>query len=281
MSRRIYASATIGFAALAALAVAAPAFAQTNPSTDMPVRNFPDAAAWQGKGQGKDMTPGGTRTGMRPGVFGTVSAISGTTLTVSSKQAPVASGSTAATVTYTVDASNATVKKDNATSTLSAIAVGDTVAVQGTVTGTNVVATTIRDGVMARVPGQTGPNGQNDQNSQGKGRMASSTPSIQGNGEPVVAGTLSAVNGSSLTVSTKSNVTYTVDASSAKIVQGKNTVSVSGLTVGDSVVVQGAVSGTSIAASSVIDQPKPTSSNAAHSGFFGGIGAFFSHLFGF
>ena len=87
---------------------------------------------------------------VRPGVTGTVSAISGTTLTVTSKKMErgmnkAGTSTPAASVTYTVDASNATVTKNNTTSTLSAIAVGDTIMVQGTVSGTNVTATTIRD----------------------------------------------------------------------------------------------------------------------------------------
>ena len=57
-----------------------------------------------------------------------------------------------------------------------------------------------------------------------------------------------------MTVTNKSNVTYTVDATNAKIVQGQNTIAVSNVAVGDSVVVQGTVNGNSITASSVIDQ---------------------------
>lgn len=75
---------------------------------------------------------------MGTGIFGTVSALNGTTLTVNSKRATT-------TTTYMVDATNATVFKDKATSTISAILVNDTVVVQGTVTGTNVIATRIVD----------------------------------------------------------------------------------------------------------------------------------------
>ena len=170
--------------------------------------------------------------------------------------------------------------KDNATSSVSAIAVGDTVIIQGTKNGTNITATTIRDGVTTR-PGGMKPG------TAGSGVNAPSP--IQGNGEPVVAGTVSAISGSTLTVSTKSNVTYTVDASSAKVVQGNGTASLSSVAVGDSVIIQGTVNGTAITASSVIDQkalPAPGASGTdahpqPHLGFFGSIGNFFSHLFGF
>lgn len=89
---------------------------------------------------------GGPRGGGKgPGVMGTVSAISGTTLTVADKNG----------TSYTVNAAGATVKKGSgtagtapATSTLSAVAVGDTVGIRGTVSGTTVTATEIMDGVF-------------------------------------------------------------------------------------------------------------------------------------
>src|ERR1700722_1326994 len=76
---------------------------------------------------------------MPPGVFGTVSAISGSTLTVTSK----GFGANATATTYTVNAANATVMKNGATSALSDIAVGDNVMAQGTVSGDTVTATKI------------------------------------------------------------------------------------------------------------------------------------------
>jgi len=166
-------------------------------------------------------------------------------------------------------------QKNNVVGTISSIAVGDTIMAQGTLTGTNLVATTIRDGVMARkTPGTN--NGQ----PEAKGQMPSP---FTGNGQPVIAGTVSAVNGSVLTVTNKSNVTYTVDVTNAKIVQGQNTIAISGVVVGDSVIVQGTINGNSVTASSVIDQKATsTTTNAPkHQGFFGSIGSFFSHLFGF
>ena len=58
--------------------------------------------------------------GTMPGVFGTVSAINGTTLTLTSKDfgGPQGANTSASAKTYTVDASNATVFKSGATSTL-------------------------------------------------------------------------------------------------------------------------------------------------------------------
>jgi hypothetical protein len=203
----------------------------------------------------------------KPGVFGTVSSISGNIITVTSKQ------SSDTTATYTVDATSATITKDNATGTIASIVVGDTIMAQGTLTGTNLVATTIRDGVMMNRGSKTGTTTETSQ-----------TPSITGNGEPLVAGTVSAISGATLTITNKSNVTYTVDATNAKVVQGQNTISISGIAVGDDVVAQGTVNGNSVVASSVIDQKPATtasSTTTTHKGFFGSIGSFFSKLFGF
>jgi hypothetical protein len=280
MQKRTYTSLAAALGIVAALALAAPALADTTSGT---TATPPTTHA--GWGQGGPMhtgMPGGMQRA--PGVFGTVASISGTTLTVTSKMPQKKTdlsgtiGMTATAVTYTVDASNATVTKDNAASTVSAIAVGDTVMVQGTVSGTNVTAKTIRDGVMMQkgtkpgTPGQTG---------------TSPAPIITGNGQPVVGGSVTAESGSILTITNKSNVTYSVDATSATIEKGNAASTLSSVAVGDTVIVQGAVNGSSITASSVIDQgATPAAGSTAPKpkgvmGFFSGIGGFFAHLFGF
>jgi hypothetical protein len=225
----------------------------------MPVASA-NGGAWHGRG-------GTTGTAGR-GTFGTVTAVNGTTITVTSKAGP--NGTAGA--TYTVDAANATVMKNGATSSVSNIAVGDTVMVAGTVNGTSITATSIRDGVGQRQPGT---------------RTPAQSP-IQGNGEPVVGGTITAVNGTTITVTNKSNVTYTIDASAATVVKGNVTSSIANVATGDNVLVQGTVNGTSVTASSVIDQGAPNSASAAHQGsggfsggIFNAIGGFFHKLFGF
>jgi hypothetical protein len=264
MNIKRYTSAIVALTTLATLATAIPALA----STTAPVPQ----GAWGGHiGQG--MRHGNKN--MRLAVFGTVSAISGNIITVTGKQG---FGAKATATTFTVDATNAKIMKDNTASTISSIAVGDTIMAQGTLTGTNLVATTIRDGVMKGGPGKNGAN-QNPS-------------AITGNGQPIVAGTVSAISGSTLTITNKSNVTYTVDATNAKITQDNSdtTLTVSNITVGDMVVVQGAVNGNSVVASNIIDQAKPANGNTAtsgaahpqpHKGFFGAMGSFFSHIFGF
>src|ERR1035437_7221371 len=132
-------SVTTGLAIAASMALAIPAFAQTNSSSNKP------NVGWSRRGYsqlspGHTAGQGGINRGqgmMRPGVSGTVTAVNGNIITINGRQG---FGSTTPTVSYTVNATNATVRKNNATSTVSSIAVGDVIAVQGTITGTNVTA---------------------------------------------------------------------------------------------------------------------------------------------
>jgi hypothetical protein len=118
----------------------------------------------------------------------------------------------------------------------------------------------------------------------------------QGNGQPIVGGSVSAVSGTSLTVTNSSNVTYAIDASSATVFKKGATSTVADIAVGDEVIVQGAVSGQSVTANSVIDhgtklapsaaatnadRTSPASSRGKMGGFFGGIGNLFHRMFGF
>jgi hypothetical protein len=238
---------------------------------------------------------------MRPGVFGTVTANDGSTLTVTGKQftrpaagSPAGTAPTSTTVTYTVDTTSATtVTKNNAASTVSAIAVGDTVAVQGTVgTITNgaatVTATSIRDGVMPRGQGQ----GNGKAGGSASANANAEANLVAGNGQPVIGGAITAIggtDGTTLTVTNKSNVTYSVETSGAKFLQGSTTIAFSNLKQGDNVIVQGTVNGTNVTASTVIDQGQPVAAGTTGTptkhgflgGIFGGIGSFFSHIFGF
>ena len=250
-----------GFAAT--LAIALPVFAQTTQTpSGMP-------GGWT---RGGHFGMGGAI----PGVFGTVSAVNGTSLTVTAKTRPNATSTTE--VVYTVDASSAKIMKNGTTSAVSSITVGDMVTVRGTVSGTNVTATAIRDGVMG-MPGMPGSRGF------GRSGTATTTPPIKGNGEPVVGGSITAISGTMLTVTNASNVTYSVDASSATIVKKGTTSTIANVAIGDNVIVQGTVNGTSVTASSVIDQGVANAGNSgtqgARVGFFGTIGNFFKHLFGF
>ena len=169
-------------------------------------------------------------------VSGIVTAVSGNTLTVSSQTHPRGkeSNSTASTV-YTVDATNATVNKNNATSSVSSIAVGDRVVVFGTISGTSVKAVTIKDGMA-------------------KSERDNGSMPIMANGQPIIAGKITNISGSVLTITNRGSVTYTVDASNAKIFMNRATTTIASLVVNDNVLIQGTVNGNSVIASSVISK---------------------------
>lgn len=271
MNIKKYVYTFIALATLTTLVGAVPALADNTTSNNQPNNGVYNNGV---RNNTEGMMNRSNKGMMKFGVFGTVSAISGNTITVTSKQRsnPTATTATVSTI-YTVDATNAKITKNNIAGTISSIVVGDTLVVQGTVTGTNVVATTIRDDVMRSGLGNIDNSGQK-------------LSTIIGNGQPVVLGTVSLINGGVLTITNKSNITYTVDATNAKITEGPNTILVSNIAVGDNLVVQGTVNGNAVVASTIIDQTKPVNTNTGatitqHQGFFGGIGSFFAHLFGY
>jgi len=170
-----------------------------------------------------------------PAAAGSVTAINGNTITVSDKRTGTS---------YSVDASSAAIQKFTppaagakpaapTTITVSGIAVGDNVTVQGTVSGTNITATKIMDwSFMGSMRG--GPGG------------------FMGHGPQGAFGTVSAVNGNTITLTGKDGKTYTVDASSASV-KKVVTSSVSDIAVGDTLEVSGTTTGTSITAKSITD----------------------------
>jgi riboflavin synthase alpha subunit len=181
---------------------------------------------------------GGMHT--KPAAVGKVTAVDGNTITLDDTQSDT---------TYTVDATSATIMKELAasstdpsdtkqaptapvTATVSDIAVGDTLMVQGTVSGTSIVATSINDGMP--YGGRGGMRGAGGMGGQG------------------VQGTVTAVNGTTLTITGKNGTTYTVDGSSATT-QKVETISVSDVAVGDTVGINGTVSGDSVTATHIMD----------------------------
>jgi hypothetical protein len=223
---------------------------------------------------------------MEHGVFGVVSAINGSTITLNAAMRP---GTIATTKTYTVDATNAKVMKNGAEATIASIAVGDHIIVQGTITGQQVIATVIRDGMQLRgereefgVASGTRtmlPRGGNHRNAQ-------DLPT--GNGQPVIAGTVTAVSGNSVTISNRGNIPFTIDVTSANIQKLGATSTAANIAVGDAVKVQGSVSGTTITATSFIDRgvvaTLPASTNGAAApqqpvGIWGHMKNFFSRFF--
>ncbi len=163
-----------------------------------------------------------TRPGRAPHVGGTITAISGTTITITANGRH-------GTGSYTINASAASFMKNGAASTLSALTVGDKVMAEGTVTGTTVAATKVMSGM--------GPKGMGGRG-HGKG--------------PGVMGKVTAVNGSTITVTGMNGTSYTVNAGSAQV-QKMVTGSLSEIVVGDTIGVHGSVSGTTVTAERIMD----------------------------
>jgi len=174
-----------------------------------------------------------TGSDMKPMIIGTVSGINGSQVTVTGKNG----------TTYAVDASNARISKGFGQSaqllSTSALAVNDTVAVIGTVSGTTVKATYIRDGLRkAGIHSGTGAT-----------HSASATAHT-----PHIVGTITAVNGSSFTIqgytphvngSATTAVNYTVTTSAGTVfMKNKQLDSLSDLTAGQKVVVSGTIDST-------------------------------------
>lgn len=225
------------------------------------------------------------------GVAGSVTAVGSTTLTVSGRS--LAEDSSAS--TFTVDATNASIVKNGTSTPLSQVSVGDNVLVLGTVNGTSVTATSIRDGIMNFAGVGIGR--------RGEGRHSTSTmpmpkPPVTlppGNGQPVVGGTVTSVGSSTIAIGNKAGATFTIDASHATIVtKGNASSTLSQVSVGDEVLVQGAVNGSSITAATIFDQAAPKNPSNATSttmhgeghgnpfpGIIHGLGNVFRSLFGF
>jgi hypothetical protein len=251
---------------LATMAGSVPVFAETAIPNGIQVNN---------QGNYSDQIRNGGM--MKPAVVGQVTTISGNTITITSKQAfgrknNTTTTPTITTITFTIDATNAKIEKGNVAGTIGSIVVGDTIMVQGTVAGTNVVATNIRDGIAR---------GQDQNKGVNVGQQIPAN--MQGNGLPIVAGSVTSISGNSIVITNKSNVTYTIDATTAKITTGQTVGTITNIVVGDQILVQGTINGNSVIATSIYNQSKPiTTTNAPKAkGFFGKIGSFFGKLFGF
>lgn len=258
---RALSTAVIGVATIGSLGFALPVFAQGPDTGSRSEQNAP-----------------------RPAVVGIVSSISGTSLTVTTKGWERGAAATSS-ATYIVDAANATITKNGVNSSLPAITIGDRVMVRGSVIGTKVTATSVNDGRMLGRRSMMGRGIKADTATSTRPMMNIPT----GNGEPVIAGSVTAVNGTTLTVTTKSGTAYTVQAASTTIMRMGAVSALSNVASGDTVVVQGAVNGTSVTASSLIDQGTPPSGGEGSEdqgsgegrGFFHAMGGFFMHMFGF
>lgn len=274
----IYARILAGSGLLIALFFAGPVFADSDkrPEMEREHMRFPIRAALVAK---------------NPEVVGKITAINGTTLTVVGNTPRKNDDDDKQ--TYAIDASAAQVFRGSATSTLSTLVVGDTVSVQGTIDGTTVKATSVRTGVVGmgnimRAMIRKGEDVLERREERREDRKnASTTPLIQGNGQPVVFGTVSAVQGTTLTLVNKSATPYSVDTANATIVKRGATTTIASVAVGDTVTVQGAISGSAVTASAVVDHGSATTTAEKREdrpklgGIFNRLGGMFSRLFGF
>jgi hypothetical protein len=155
-----------------------------------------------------------------PALIGTVTAVSGSTLTVKAGE----NGAT-----YSVDASDAVIRKGSSTTTLSTVVVGDVVMVQGAINGTSVVATNVTTA-----------------------KSSSEIKKPIGDNLTGIIGSVTAIDGTKLTVKGKNNVTYTVSAGDAKVWKNRNNTSaLANIKIGDSLIVQGTISGTAVTAKNI------------------------------
>lgn len=220
----------------------------------------------RGRGRGQDDIS-------RNEVYGQVTAVGATTLTINARL------SNNATSTFTVDAANAEVKKVGAgksgkgvSAKLSDITVGSYVKVHGTISGTTITAREVSFGMPEL-------GFFKDKKNDDRKNATSTRPAaiaIVGNGQPVLAGKVTSVSGNTVSIANNgaTTTTYTIDATNAKIVKAGATTTVSQIAVGDMIVAQGSVSGSTMTATSIIDKgaaPPPKS-------FLGGL---LKRLFGF
>lgn len=204
-------------------------------------------------GNWKDKWPeNGNWNNLKPGVIGTVTAVSGTTLTVRAMNG----------MTYSVETVNAKFQKDKNTAiTIANIAVNDSVIIQGTVNGTSVSATNVFD-------------------------VETYVQKIETKYKPDVSGKVTAVNGMQITVLATNGTTYVVDGTNAKFRTPKDEVASSQYTwsnikVGDTVWIKGAISGTTVNATSIVDTNLAIQAAVVNKGgFFHRIGNWFRGMFG-
>ncbi len=207
------------------------------------------------------------------GIIGKITAVDGMKITVSS---PTPWNKDSKTTVYTVDATNAKIiKGDVENSPASSLMIGDMIVAEGTVTGTNVSATVIHDGMW-------------------RPKWEGAKDTFESSGDPVVGGTVTAISNTTITIKNKAGITYTIDAGAAKFGPMNGTThTLADIKVGNNLLVQGPVSNTSVTAKFVMDtswkmgmmddngedNDTENGDSGMHKGFFRGIGNFFGRWF--
>ena len=121
------------------------------------------------------------------------------------------------------------------------VAVGDTVGVKGTVTGTSVVATAVMDGLMPHM---------------GKGGFMGKMGMGKKHAPLGQDGNVTAINGNTITMQEESDeggASYTVDAGSATVTKDGAASNLAAIKVGDKIFVKGTVTGGNVTATAIAD----------------------------
>jgi hypothetical protein len=225
------------------------------------------ASATQAQGQSQSesqATATGGANGFRSGrgTRGTITGVDGSTITVDATDANGGSS----TVEVTTDSD--TRVTEAVAGTVSDIAVGDTVMVEGSTSGTSIAATAIRDvgdqaigaGAMGAQPpddgsAPTGAPGGGEMPNGGQAPSGDQSGQVPPNGRPGggqgTFGTVTAVDGSTITIEMQDGTTMTVSTASDTTVTVTREISVADLVTGDTISVTGTTSGSTVAATSI------------------------------
>lgn len=208
------------------------------------------------RGEGMDDKPG-IRMAVGQSLTGTVTVIGTNTITVNGKHAST-------TGLFIVDVSSAKFFKNNATTTLNAILLGDTVFVQGKVSGNSVTASAVYSGKLPAALQKVEIRKEEKKEERKEKREDRMADRLRGT---AILGIVTNVNGNTILVdgrfgTSTATTTYTVNAANAKIFKDKATTTVSAILVGDRVLVEGTVSGTTVTANVIFDGKLPLNGKA-------------------
>lgn len=225
------------FAVMLLMMSASPAYAfinlETKTSADLNIKSNKSNNNYS-----SDRNDSDKKWSFNAGVIGTVTSTNESTMEVKGEN----------NTTYTVDISNAKVRRGTTVIQSSDISVGDSLFIQGAVNGSTIVATNV---LTAK---------------------ADTTLNKPSNGNNGIVGTVTAVNNTTLTVLGKNGTTYTVAGANAKVWENKKeTTSLNTIAVGDTVVIQGSVNGENVEASSIYEVT--LSQRSADSGIRGTVTA--------
>jgi hypothetical protein len=173
-----------------------------------------------------------------PGTFGTITAINGSTLTITSPMNGAVTVTTSSSTAFTTATAG----------TVSSIKVGDNVSVFGTTPNTTVAATRITDSGMLPVADGRGPDAGTG---APPGGATAGGPPAGLRGDPPTSGVVTSVNGSSFALKTADGTVVTVTTSSDTTVTLVQPSSLGALKVGDQVQVSGTTTNGTLDATSV------------------------------